>query len=140
MTFICSVWKTSPYNIFVMTNIISNQASSLAKVFELLGQPNRLQILLAIAREEACVCHLEAVLKVRQATISQHLMVLRDARLVITHRAGRHIYYRLANPDLYDAICQIADMSGLSEADLMKLSMRPVAGCPCPHCSCNASL
>ena len=59
------------------------KSSSLSDIFQLLGQPNRLYILLTIARDEACVCHLEAVLGIRQATISQHLMVLRDAGVVM---------------------------------------------------------
>ncbi len=123
------------YNIFVSTNISSNSPSSLAGIFGLLGQPNRIHILLAIAREEVCVCHIEAILGVRQATISQHLMILRDAGLVTTHRDGRHIFYRLANPDLYDALCQVAAAAGIASAELARLSGRPVPGCPCPRCN-----
>ncbi len=60
---------------------------------------DRIQILLAIGDDEACVCHLEAVTGMRQAVISQHLMLLRKAGLVTPNRAGRNIYYRLKNPD-----------------------------------------
>jgi DNA-binding transcriptional ArsR family regulator len=100
-----------------------------------LGQPNRLYILLVIARDDACVCHIEAVLGVRQATISQHLMALRDAGLVTPHRDGRNIFYRLANPDLFDAICQVAATAGIATGELLRLSGKPVLGCPCPHCN-----
>jgi DNA-binding transcriptional ArsR family regulator len=140
MTFVHRENSISPYNIFVGTNMISDPALSLARIFELLGQANRLHILLVIARQEACVCHLEAVLHVRQATISQHLMALRDAGLVVTHRDGRHIYYRLVNPELYDAICQIAEMNGINDVNLGQLSLRPASGCTCPHCHPESSL
>jgi ArsR family transcriptional regulator len=101
----------------------------------LLGQPNRLQIVFTIAREEACVCHIEAVLGIRQATISQHLMVLRDAGLVTAHRDGRNIFYRLANPGLLAAVIQVAQASGSSLNELERLSHRPVENCSCPHCN-----
>ena len=49
------------YNTSVLMNISLEDAESIAKVFRLLGQPARLQILLIITQEEACVCHIEAV-------------------------------------------------------------------------------
>lgn len=58
-----------------------SNTSAIADLFRLLGQPVRLRILLAIGTGEACVCHLEAHLGLRQALISQYLMVLRDAGL-----------------------------------------------------------
>ncbi len=52
----------------------------ISNIFRQLSQPSRIEILLAIGEGEACVCHLEAKLGMRQAYISQHLMALRDAR------------------------------------------------------------
>jgi ArsR family transcriptional regulator len=101
----------------------------------LLGQQVRIQILLIIGKQEACVCHLEAVLGIRQATISQHLMALKDAEMVTAHRHGRNIFYRLANPELLDIIYQAGTMMGISTEDLAYLSRRPVPNCPCPHCN-----
>ncbi len=101
----------------------------------LMGQPIRIQILLTIGRAEACVCHIEAVLGARQSTISQHLMVLRDAGLVTTARDGRNIFYRLANLELYDAICHVAGVAGIPSAGLARLAQKPVPGCPCPRCN-----
>ena len=103
-----------------------------ANIFRLLGQPNRLAILLAIGGGEACVCHLEAVLGVRQATISQHLMALRNAGLVTTVRKGRHVYYRLNDPQILEIIRLAAEIAGSS---LPELPACPVPGCPCPHCT-----
>lgn len=116
-------------------NISTNDTTSLAEIFRLLGQPTRIQILLTIAGDHACVCHIEAVLHIRQAVISQHLMVLREAGLVTSHRDGRNIFYRLANPQLLDAIYQVAAIAGLSSRELANLSKKPVAGCPCPGCN-----
>ena len=104
----------------------------LANLFRILGQAVRIQILLVIGEGSACVCHLEAFLGLRQAFISQHLMVLREAGLVETQREGRNIYYRLAQPDLLDLVRAAARFSSL---DLVDAGISPVATCPCPHCN-----
>lgn len=123
------------YNIFVPANISPEASNSLAEIFRILGQPNRIQILLVIARQDACVCHIEAVLGIRQAAISQHLMVLRKAGLVTTAREGRHVFYLLALPDLYPAILQMAAAAGISAEGLAQFSARPLPGCSCPRCN-----
>ena len=86
----------------------STISQQLADVFSLIGQPARLQILLAIGREHACVCQLECLLEMRQAYISQQLMLLRDAGLVETERSGRYIFYRISDPRWLDLIKEAA--------------------------------
>lgn len=113
---------------------ISNSPDSLAEVFRILGQPVRLLIVLILAQDRACVCHIEAVTGIRQAVISQHLIVLRKAGLVGTQREGRHIYYRLVQLDWYDVVCQAARVAGFEHEKLKSLSARPAAGCSCPLC------
>ncbi|MBN1667987.1 MAG: winged helix-turn-helix transcriptional regulator, partial [Anaerolineales bacterium] len=61
----------------------------LSRIFRAVSTPARLRILAAIGTGEACVCHLEARLDLRQAYISQQLMEMRDADLVDTRRDGR---------------------------------------------------
>jgi DNA-binding transcriptional ArsR family regulator len=119
------------------TNMISEKSvdKRLSNLFEMIGQPTRLKIMLVLGDGEACVCHLEAVLGIRQATISQHLMVLRDADLVTATRDGRNIFYRLAKPELFAAICQFAAVTGVSPDGLTQYSCQPVPNCPCPRCN-----
>jgi DNA-binding transcriptional ArsR family regulator len=116
-------------------NISFPSVQSLAELFRLLGQPVRTQILLVIGKGEACVCHIEAVLGVRQSTISQHLMVLREADLVAAKREGRNIFYTLATPVLLDAVYQVAVARGIPKEELARLAAKPVPGCPCPACN-----
>jgi ArsR family transcriptional regulator len=94
----------------------------------------RIRLILAIGEREVCVCHLEAALGARQAAISQHLMHLRKAGLVISTRSGRHIYYRLAHPEWLDFIRSAASLAGESAWVEKSLSHDPVPGCPCPEC------
>ena len=62
-----------------------------------LAEENRLRILLALEREELCVCQLIELLELAPSTVSKHVSVLRQARLVEGRKDGRWIYYRLAD-------------------------------------------
>jgi DNA-binding transcriptional ArsR family regulator len=116
-------------------NVLEDPTAALAELLRLLGQPVRIQILLILGTADACVCHIEAVTGLRQAVISQHLMLLRNAGLVASTREGRNIFYYLANPALLGAIHQVAASAGLSADRLQQLSRKPVADCPCPRCN-----
>lgn len=69
-----------------MTNI--STVGQIADLLQTIGQASRLQILLAIGEGEICVCHLESMLGLRQATLSQHLMALREAGIVTDRSDG----------------------------------------------------
>jgi ArsR family transcriptional regulator len=111
-----------------MTNI--SPVEQVASLLQTIGQESRLQILLAIGEGEACVCHLEATFGWRQAYLSQHLMALRKAGIVVTSRQGRNIHYRLSDPR-YLAVIQQAAM--LQDVTLPELAPSPE--CNCPNCS-----
>jgi DNA-binding transcriptional ArsR family regulator len=107
-----------------------------SKTLRILGQPDRIQILLAIGEGEACVCHLKAALKKRQAFISQHLKAMREAKILKTRREGRYIFYHAADKGIFDLI-RLA--GGLGDNEVIDLSPakagEKVSGCECPKCS-----
>jgi ArsR family transcriptional regulator, lead/cadmium/zinc/bismuth-responsive transcriptional repressor len=117
-----------------ISNHHPSRSDNLAELFQLIGQPTRIQILLAIGESEVCVCHLEAATGLRQAVISQHLMLLRKAGLVSPNRAGRNIFYRLENPALLDLINTAAVSLGIDSEELLKYKGDMIPGCPCPKC------
>ena len=127
MTYLTILRDMGVYNTFNMTNISSLE--QLASLMQTIGHPARLQILLAIGENETCVCHLEAMLTLRQATLSQHLMALRKAGLVADRREGRFIHYRLIQPALLDLIRQLARLQGVPLPELA-----PSGDCHCPNC------
>jgi len=100
--------------------------------FKVLSHPVRIQILQEIGKGEACVCHLEAQIGIRQATLSQHLMALRDADLLDTRRDGRYIFYRLAQREILDIIQAVADLKGIE----FNINDTVHEACECPKC-CN---
>ena len=62
-----------------------------------LAEENRLRILLALEVEELCVCQIIELLELAPSTVSKHIYVLRQARLVEGRKDGRWMYYRLAD-------------------------------------------
>ena len=61
-----------------------------------LAEENRLRILLALERQELCVCQLIELLELAPSTVSKHVSVLRQARLVNGRKDGRWMFYRAA--------------------------------------------
>jgi len=57
----------------------------------------RLMILCSLLDEEKSVTELLEVVNVSQPVMSQHLALLREARMVATRREGQTIYYRLSD-------------------------------------------
>ncbi len=124
----------------MLTNISTpiSPAEQVARFLFLISQPARIQILTIMSQQEACVCHLEAVMGMRQASISQHLMVLRKAGLVIPRRDGRNIFYHLAHPEVIEILERAVPLAGCDPEELQPLLQRPVPGCTCPLCCPDA--
>jgi ArsR family transcriptional regulator len=101
-----------------------------------IGAPQRVAILLAIGKGEACVCHLEAALGWRQAYISQQLMALRQAGILADRREGRYVYYRITDLRYLDLLRSAGTLNGLSpEAISEVIRTESYPACGCPHCT-----
>jgi DNA-binding transcriptional ArsR family regulator len=108
---------------------------NLATILRVISQPVRLEILLAIGTGEACVCHLEAAIGQRQAYISQQLMALREADIVTGRREGRNIYYRVANPQIFELIQAAGEIVDQDSAGISITRPQYLPDdCPCPKC------
>jgi DNA-binding transcriptional ArsR family regulator len=114
--------------------LMKNPEDQIAQILKALGQNIRILIVVIIGDQETCVCHLEAILGIRQARISQHLMALRKAGIVTTKRDGRHIYYRLVNPEILDVICRAAEILQFNPDQLKDFSNQTNLNCTCPRC------
>ncbi|ACT47719.1 ArsR/SmtB family transcription factor [Methylotenera mobilis] len=84
-------------------------ATNLLKV---MANSDRLMLLCQLSQGEKSVGELEAILGIKQPTLSQQLTVLRKAELVSTRREGKSIYYTISNTSalaimhvLYQEIC-----------------------------------
>jgi ArsR family transcriptional regulator len=64
-----------------------------------LADGNRLRVLMALGGGELCVCQIVELLQLAPSTVSKHMSILRQARLVESRKDGRWMYYRLPDRD-----------------------------------------
>jgi len=63
-----------------------------------LADSNRLRVVAVLMEhEELCVCQITALLGLATATVSRHMTILHDARLLQSRKAGRWVFYRLSD-------------------------------------------
>ena len=67
-----------------------------------LSDQNRVRTLLALNGRELCVCQIIELLELAPSTVSKHMSILANARLVEGRQEGRWRYYRLAGDDAPD--------------------------------------
>ncbi|ACM33644.1 MULTISPECIES: ArsR/SmtB family transcription factor [Comamonadaceae] len=71
-----------------------------ARIGKSLASPKRLELVELLAQGEKSVETLAAQADLDMRLASAHLKALREARLVVTRREGKYIYYRLSGPDV----------------------------------------
>lgn len=69
----------------------------LSDFFKVLGDSTRAKIMWALDENEMCVCDLAVLLNMTKSAISHQLHSLRQADLVKFRKAGKVVYYSLAD-------------------------------------------
>jgi DNA-binding transcriptional ArsR family regulator len=75
--------------------IANQELDRLALTYKVLGDPNRLKIVMALRKVEMCVCDLAAFTGLSDSAVSHQLRRLKDLALVKSRREGQIIYYSL---------------------------------------------
>ncbi|MDG6905089.1 MAG: helix-turn-helix transcriptional regulator [Nitrososphaerota archaeon] len=65
------------------------------RLLGMVGEANRIRILLLLSKREMCVCELESALKLPQPTISHNLGLLENAGLLERNKKGKFVFYSL---------------------------------------------
>jgi ArsR family transcriptional regulator, arsenate/arsenite/antimonite-responsive transcriptional repressor len=68
----------------------------LLAVMKALADPSRLRIVAALDGRELCLCQLVELVGLATSTVSRHVSILEQARLVDARKDGRWTYFRLA--------------------------------------------
>ncbi len=74
-----------------------------------LADENRIRILMSLHGRELCVCRIIEMLGLSPSTVSAHLSVLKNARLVTGRKEGRWMYYRLENGSERPVVAEAID-------------------------------
>jgi DNA-binding transcriptional ArsR family regulator len=75
--------------------ISAHELDRLSLTYKVLGDPNRLKIVMALRSVEMCVCDLAAFTGLTDSAVSHQLRRLKDLALVKSRREGQIIYYSL---------------------------------------------
>ncbi len=71
----------------------------LMAVIKALADENRVRILMTLGPKELCVCQIVELLGLAPSTVSKHMAILKQARLVDSRKEGRWMFYRLAETE-----------------------------------------
>jgi DNA-binding transcriptional ArsR family regulator len=82
-----------------------------------LADGNRVRMVLVLRKVELCACQLTEVFGLAASTMSKHLSILIQARLVNTRKEGRWVYYSLPGKEASPSIRAALDWVELSLAD-----------------------
>lgn len=89
--------------------------STTAAVAKALAHPSRVRILRLLAEQAECRgAEVFSELPLAQSTVSQHIAVLRDAGLVLTHPVGQSSVYCLAPDVLRHFAAEVASIAAVS--------------------------
>ncbi len=66
-----------------------------AEIFRALSDPSRAKIIYCLLQQELCTCDLAAITNLSESSVSQHLRILRQLRLVKNRRNGKQVFYSL---------------------------------------------
>ena len=77
-----------------------------------LGDPKRILILYLLAEQKYCVNEITELMGVPQSTVSRHLRVLRERKLVTTERQGTTILYKLGDAQIIEALNLLRQVLG----------------------------
>ena len=75
-----------------------------SNIYSLLGEPNRMKIVLALAEGELCVYHLMEITGGKQSATSQHLRKLKDNHIVKCRKDANQVLYSLADEHIAEIV------------------------------------
>ncbi len=90
------------------------------EIFKVLANQKRLEIIQLLGNQELSVSQMVSMLGLPQSNLSQHLALLRQAKVVSSRRDGQTIYYHLLDPRISQACSMIKEM--LREAHQLSLA------------------
>jgi rhodanese-related sulfurtransferase/DNA-binding transcriptional ArsR family regulator len=82
-----------------------------ARIGHALAHPKRLELLDLLAQRESSVEDLANALGLSIANASQHLQILKGAKLVEVRRAGTYAFYRLGDEDVYGLVASLRTLA-----------------------------
>lgn len=87
----------------------------IAEIFKALSDENRVEILIMLSKGEKCACKLLEELEVSQPTLSHHMKILCDSKLVNARKEGRWMHYSLSQEGINEISTYLSDVFGKNQ-------------------------
>jgi ArsR family transcriptional regulator len=109
---VCSFERASEYadelKALADKGMSKENAETKSKLFKALADTTRLRVLGLLKAREMCVCEVMVALDLTQPTASHHLGILENSGLVKKRKEGKWVFYRIANPEKFEAMSNMA--------------------------------
>ena len=76
-----------------------NEIAGVSEAMKQLGDPSRLRIFWLLCHCEECVINLSSMVDMSSPAVSHHLKQLKAARLIVSRREGKEVYYKAAETE-----------------------------------------
>ncbi len=100
----------------------------LARIGKIVGHPKRIELLEILCQSERRVDSLAQATGLQLTTVSAHLQVMRQARLVETRREGTSVYYRAGGPEVCQFVKALGDLAQARLAEVDQILRAVEAG------------
>ena len=87
----------------------------IAEIFKALSDENRVEILIMLSKGEKCACKLLEELEVSQPTLSHHMKILCDSKLVNARKEGRWMHYSISQEGINEISTYLSDVFGKNQ-------------------------
>lgn len=96
-------------------DFMNSDTKRIAEIFKALGDENRVEILIMLSKGEKCACKLLEELEVSQPTLSHHMKILCDSKLVNARKEGRWMHYSLSQEGINEISNYLSDVFGKNQ-------------------------
>ena len=93
---------------------LENRHLKNARVFKAFSDENRLMVLEMLQSGEKCACVLLEKMAITQPTLSHHMRILTESRIVASRKEGKWTYYSISKEGVAEAsdlLCRLTDVT-----------------------------
>lgn len=84
-----------------------DEINEISRFFKIISDGTRLSILYLLKEKERNVSDIVREMNMEQSAISHQLRILKDSRLVRSHREGKSMIYQLDDEHIFDILNQV---------------------------------